>query len=52
MRDLDAILEGLGHHLEAIERERHRCRRLSAIYLVVLLVPLAAGIVGAVVAPE
>jgi hypothetical protein len=52
MRDLDAIFEGLGPQLEAIERERHRCRRLSTIYLVVLLVPLAAGIVGAVAAPE
>lgn len=52
MRDLDTLLAALAPQLASIEEERRRCRSLSSIYLTVLLVPLVAGVIGALAAAE
>jgi predicted membrane channel-forming protein YqfA (hemolysin III family) len=52
MRDLDAILDELTPKLASLEAERQECRRLSAIYLVVLFGPLAIGVLAAIVVRE
>jgi len=50
MRNLDAILSDLTPRLAELEKERQRCWRASVTWFLVLLVPLAAGILGAVAA--
>ena len=52
MRDLDAILADLAPKLATLEADRRHCRRLSAIYLAVLLLPLAIGVLGAIAVRE
>lgn len=50
MRNLDTILASLSPQLGKLEEERVRCRKASATYAMVLVVPLAVGILGAVAA--
>ncbi len=52
MRDLDAILGELTPRLAPLEADRLECRRLSVIYLAVLLIPLAIGVLGAIAVKE
>jgi predicted membrane channel-forming protein YqfA (hemolysin III family) len=52
MRDLDAILDELTPKLASLEGDRRHCRKLSTIYLAVLLVPLVIGVLGAIAVRE